>query len=166
MDYPKSVPGVGLVGGKFVDENTATGQQGSLIPSAWGNAVTDEISNVIKDAGDEPAEGDVSQLQKAIRKIVAGAFGIGQAYLHDASGRYVAGITYTNTKTRPMWVRLRLAVGGGSVGSARIWVNGVEAAFGVGDSSNPLVLNTLVPAGVTWSFTVLNISSYALSVLE
>lgn len=33
---PKSVPGVGLVGGKFVDENTATGQQGSLIPSVWG----------------------------------------------------------------------------------------------------------------------------------
>lgn len=71
MDYPKSVPGVGLVGGKFVDENTATGQQGSLIPSVWGNAVTEEISNVIKDAGDVPAEGDLSQLQKAIRKIVA-----------------------------------------------------------------------------------------------
>lgn len=71
MDYPKSVPGVGLVGGKFVDENAATGQQGSLIPSAWGNAVTEEISNVIKDAGDVPAEGDLSQLQKAIRKIVA-----------------------------------------------------------------------------------------------
>ncbi|MGD9759114.1 MAG: hypothetical protein AB7U71_16500 [Comamonas sp.] len=71
MDYPKSVPGVGLVGGKFVDENAATGQQGSLIPSAWGNAVTEEISNVIKDGGDEPVEGDVSQLQKAIRKIVS-----------------------------------------------------------------------------------------------
>ena len=71
MDYPKSVPGVGLVGGKFVDENTATGQQGSLIPSVWGNAVTEEISNVIKDAGDIPAEGELSQLQKAIRKIVA-----------------------------------------------------------------------------------------------
>lgn len=71
MDYPKSVPGVGLVGGKFVDENSATGQQGSLIPSAWGNAVTEEISNVIKDAGDVPVEGDLSQLQKAIRKIVA-----------------------------------------------------------------------------------------------
>ena len=71
MDYPKSVPGVGLVGGKFVDENTATGQQGSLIPSVWGNAVTEEIRNVIKDAGDVPAEGDLSQLQKAIRKIVA-----------------------------------------------------------------------------------------------
>lgn len=71
MDYPKSVPGVGLVGGKFVDENAATGQQGSLIPSVWGNAVTEEISNVIKDAGEVPEEGDLSQLQKAIRKIVA-----------------------------------------------------------------------------------------------
>ena len=71
MDYPKSVPGVGLVGGKFVDENPGTGQQGSLIPATWGNSVTEEISNVIKDAGDVPAEGDLSQLQKAIRKIVA-----------------------------------------------------------------------------------------------
>jgi microcystin-dependent protein len=70
MDYPKSVPNVGLVDGKFVDENTTTGQVGSLIPSAWGNAVTDELLNVIRAGGDEPAENDNDQLLAAIKAIV------------------------------------------------------------------------------------------------
>ena len=56
MDYPVSVPGVGLVGGKFVDEDAAVGQIGSLIPAAWGNAVTDEIVAVIEAAGLTPSE--------------------------------------------------------------------------------------------------------------
>lgn len=67
MDYPKSVPNVGLVDGKFIDENTVTGAVGSLIPSAWGNAVTDEILSVVKAAGIVPAEGTNDQLLKAIR---------------------------------------------------------------------------------------------------
>lgn len=67
MDYPKSVPNVGLVAGKFIDENTLTGAVGSLIPSAWGNSVTDEILAVIKAAGIEPAEAETDQLLKAIR---------------------------------------------------------------------------------------------------
>ena len=70
MDYPKSVPNVGLVNGKFVDENTATGQVGSLIPAPWGNAVTDELLNVIRAGGDEPAENDNNQLLAAIKVIV------------------------------------------------------------------------------------------------
>ena len=70
MDYPKSVPNVGLVNGKFVDENTATGQVGSLIPSSWGNAVTDELLNVIQAGGEQPAENDNDQLLAAIKVIV------------------------------------------------------------------------------------------------
>lgn len=66
MDYPISVPGVGLVGGKFVDENPATGQQGSLIPAAWGNAVTEEIKNVLISAGLVPSELALDQLAKAL----------------------------------------------------------------------------------------------------
>jgi hypothetical protein len=69
MDYPNSVPNVGLVAGKFVDENTATGQVGSLIPAAWGSAITDEVLNVILAASLVPAEADLTQLLKAIRVI-------------------------------------------------------------------------------------------------
>ncbi|MFH7365615.1 phage tail protein, partial [Pseudomonas syringae pv. tagetis] len=51
VDYPKSVPGVGLASGKFVDENQANGTNASLIPAQWGNAVTQEILNVMNGAG-------------------------------------------------------------------------------------------------------------------
>lgn len=71
MDYPKSIPGVGLVDGHFVDENPATGQVGSLIPAAWGDAITQEILNVIKAAGMVPSEANVSQLAAAVQAIAA-----------------------------------------------------------------------------------------------
>ena len=102
MDYPKSVPGVGLVNGKFVDENTATGQVGSLIPCSWGNAITDELLNVIRAGGEEPVEGEHDQLVAAIRAIVLDtipeeeirttldAYGITDAYTKD--------VTYTKTE--------------------------------------------------------------------
>ncbi|MGR4038274.1 phage tail protein [Pseudomonas sp. 910_21] len=70
MDYPKSVPSVGLVNGKFVDENPVTGQVGSLISSEWGNAVTDELLNVIRAGGKAPAEAEHDQLLAAIKAIV------------------------------------------------------------------------------------------------
>ena len=67
MDYPKSIPSVGLVNGKFVDENPVAGTPGSLIPSAWGNSVTDELLSVISAAGMTPEEGKNDQLLKALR---------------------------------------------------------------------------------------------------
>lgn len=70
MDYPKSVPSVGLVGGKFVDENQATGVVGSLIPSQWGNAVTDEMLAVIKAAGLAPDEANNGQLLAALQDML------------------------------------------------------------------------------------------------
>lgn len=69
MDFPKSVPGVGLVGGVFVDENPATGRAGSLMAAAWGNAVTEELLAVIRAAGIEPSEEDNSQLLEAIEAL-------------------------------------------------------------------------------------------------
>lgn len=69
MDYPKSVPSVGLVNGKFVDENPVTGAPGSLIPAAWGNSVTEELLGVITGAGMVPDEADLGQLLLAVRKI-------------------------------------------------------------------------------------------------
>lgn len=73
MDYPVSVPGVGLVGGKFVDEDAAVGQIGSLIPAAWGNAVTDEIVAVIEAAGLTPSEADNTQMLQAMRELATTA---------------------------------------------------------------------------------------------
>lgn len=73
MDYPKSVAGVGLVDGKFVDENATTGQVGSLIPSAWGNAVTDEILAVLAAAGIVPDEAKFNQLALAVQALIGAA---------------------------------------------------------------------------------------------
>lgn len=73
MDYPKSVPSVGLVDGRFVDENPVAGTPGSLIPAVWGNSVTQEILNVITGAGLTAAEADTGQLLKAIQSIVGNA---------------------------------------------------------------------------------------------
>nr|WP_279653364.1 phage tail protein [Pseudomonas morbosilactucae] len=56
--------------GKFIDENPVTGQVGSLISSEWGNAVTDELLNVIRAGGEEPAEAEHDQLLAAIKAIV------------------------------------------------------------------------------------------------
>jgi len=67
MDYPKSVPGVGLVNNQFVDEDPVNGTPGSLIPAAWGNAVTKELLAVIEAAGQAPSEANVAQLLLAIR---------------------------------------------------------------------------------------------------
>jgi hypothetical protein len=66
MDYPKSVPSVGLVNGKFVDENPVTGTPGSLVPASWGNGVTQEILNVLAAAGITPEEQKTDQLALAL----------------------------------------------------------------------------------------------------
>ncbi|MGE1173706.1 phage tail protein [Pseudomonas sp. BW7P1] len=73
MDYPKSVPSVGLVDGRFVDENPVAGTPGSLIPAVWGNSVTQEILNVIAGAGMTAVEADNGQLFQAIQSIVGKA---------------------------------------------------------------------------------------------
>jgi len=70
MDYPKSIPGVGLVNGGFVDENPIAGSPGSLIPAAWGNSVTQEILNAIKAAGLTPDEARTDQVATAIGALV------------------------------------------------------------------------------------------------
>lgn len=136
-----------------------------LIRAAVANA-TETLRGVLRIATQVEVNAGADDSVAVTPKKIAGAFGIGQTFLQDASARYTAGITYTNTKARPMWVRLRLSVVNGTVGATRIWVNGIEAAFSNGDSSNPLAVNALVPAGATWSFTNTSISSYAISVLE
>lgn len=73
MDFPKSVPDVGLINGKFADEDPLAATPGSLIPSAWGNAVTLEILNVIEAAGLDPNELNTAQLLAAIEHFASGA---------------------------------------------------------------------------------------------
>jgi hypothetical protein len=105
MDYPKSVPNVGLVGGKFVDENTATGVVGSLIPSVWGNNVTDELLSVLSAAGIAPSEAETDQLLKAIRSktllLTQPLFDATKAaatteFVQQAAGNLSGGLTVAN----------------------------------------------------------------------
>lgn len=70
MDFPKSVPGVGLVNGMFVDEDAVTGRAGSLIPAAWGNSVTRELLGLIERAGGTPNEADLTQVADAVQTLV------------------------------------------------------------------------------------------------
>ncbi|MGX9570796.1 hypothetical protein [Pseudomonas sp. CFBP 5748] len=73
MDFPKSIPSVGLVDGKFVDEDLVAGTPGSLIPAQWGNAVTEEVLNVITSGGLVPNEDNNAQLLAAITMKIAAA---------------------------------------------------------------------------------------------
>ncbi|MGO4326653.1 hypothetical protein AB4Z48_17640 [Cupriavidus sp. 2TAF22] len=85
MDYPKSVPGVGLVDGKFVDEDATIGRIGSLIPASWGNAITDEVLAVCAQAGIAPDETKRNQLVQAIMALLPRG-GHGQCRLSVVSG--------------------------------------------------------------------------------
>ncbi|MHB2246495.1 glycine-rich domain-containing protein [Pseudomonas fitomaticsae] len=123
MDYPKSVPGIGLVNGKFVNEDVVGGLPGSLIPATWGNSVTDELLNVVKSAGLEPSENDATQLLQAIRKISqAGedkhAADIGAANLYMAN--YVPAIT-----TLKDGLALRFTAGNANTGASTFAPNGL-----------------------------------------
>jgi hypothetical protein len=129
MDYPKSIPGVGLVNGGFVDENPLAGSPGSLIPAAWGNSVTQEILNAIRAAGLTPDEARTDQLATAIGALVdfsklkntpttLAGYGI-----TDAVGRLLAvrqieavGITVYKPNPRAKRIRVRLVGAGGSGG--------------------------------------------------
>lgn len=97
MDYPKSVPAVGLVNGRFVDENPATGMPGSLIPASWGNAVTEEVLGVIKAAGLKPSESKNNQLLESLTTLGLGQLlpvsALPRATVDTADGRVVVSST-------------------------------------------------------------------------
>lgn len=123
MDYPKSVPSVGLVNGKFVNEDVVAGLPGSLIPATWGNSVTDELLNVVKSAGLEPSEADATQLLQAVKKLSqAGedkhATDIGAANLYMAN--YVPAVTALKDG-----LALRFTAGSANTGASTFAPNGL-----------------------------------------
>lgn len=143
MDYPKSVPNVGLVNGKFVDENTATGVVGSLIPSAWGNAVTDELLAVIAAAQLAPAENNNGQLLEAIKGLTGGRL--------IAVKVFTAPGTYTPTPgTKAIRVRL---IGAGAAGGGAVATNASQIAVGTGGCNGSYAegFYTAVPASAAVS---------------
>jgi len=73
MDFPKSVAGIGLVDGKFVDEDPVTGRVGSLIPASWGNSVTQEVLSALTAAGIVADETKTDQLRDAILRLAGTA---------------------------------------------------------------------------------------------
>lgn len=66
MDYPKSDPDVGLVGGKFTDGDPASAVPPSHDPASWANLVTDELLNILVAFGVTPAEANNHQLIDAL----------------------------------------------------------------------------------------------------
>lgn len=75
MDFPKSMPDLGLVDGRFTD-GTLDGTVAPSVDSAvWANAVTDEILNVIRAGGLTPKETEVNQMAQAIMNILPARLG-------------------------------------------------------------------------------------------
>jgi hypothetical protein len=123
VDYPKSVLSVGLVNGKFVNEDVVAGLPGSLIPATWGNSVTDELLNVVKSAGLEPSEADATQLLQSMKKLSqAGedkyATDIGAANLYMAN--YVPAVTVLKDG-----LALRFTAGNANTGASTFAPNGL-----------------------------------------
>ncbi|VVN40611.1 pyocin knob domain-containing protein [Pseudomonas viridiflava] len=157
MDYPKSTPSVGLVNGKFVDENPVTGTPGSLIPAQWGNSVTQEILNAMAAGGEKPDEAKTDQLAKAIAQISIGTQskqsyrGAGFGYtasetlLPDIAGHWhrinVDGITLTLPSKANVGVGKSVTFHNASFGVATIKASGTEIISLYGSGSNTLQLN-------------------------
>ncbi|MBA6065717.1 gp53-like domain-containing protein [Pseudomonas mosselii] len=172
MDYPKSTPGAGLVDGRFVDENTTTGQPGSLIPASWGNGVTEELVNVIKAAGLEPDEAAHDQLLRSIRSMLSGDFkravrvattaAIGLDGLQVIDGVQLAAGDRVLVKDQPSkalngiwlaqanaWRRADDFSGGGDVGG------GLVVAVAAGTTYGPSVWQLVTPGPITVGVTEL-----------
>ena len=131
MDYPKSVPSVGLVDGRFVDENPVAGTPGSLIPAVWGNSVTQEILSVINGGGLVASEADTGQLYKAIQSIVGKASPMRSQITHIAASKLLEA------------QELGLVLIDGSPGAVTVTLPVADAGLGVRDVIVRRVDNTV-----------------------
>lgn len=146
MDFPKSVPSIGLVDGKFIDEDSLAGTPGSLIPSVWGNSITLEVLNVIEAAGLAPSELDLTQLLQAIRLIGqsgAGNFGA------DTGAANVYAVAYTPAIPALVnGLRLRFKAKTANTASSTFSPNGVVAKPLVGLGLSALQGGEIVANGL------------------
>lgn len=164
MDYPISVPSVGLVDGKFVDEDAVTGRQGSLIPADWGNAVTQELLAVIAEAGLEPDEQNNGQLREAFLGIIAREINELEEQMQrlpldtsfiDVTALRAFNTTYTNNRPYEIEVALNLLSVAPGVFQAEVQVDGSRylivtsyaAVAGTGNGAS-----FPVPPGKTYRF--------------
>lgn len=136
MDYPKSVAGVGLVDGKFVDEDQVNGTPGSLIPAQWGNDVTEEILNVVREVGDVPAEATKNQLVGAIwkmfRSATAGATELLRGVLRVGTQPEVDAGALDDVAVTPKKLRAGFAISLGNTGFIALptWLGGLVIQWG------------------------------------
>lgn len=153
MDYPKSVPNVGLVNGKFIDENTVTGAVGSLIPAAWGSAVTDELLAVITASGLEPDERDLKQLSSAISRIIDRAQ---HGVLTDigAAGAYAAVNPIPLTALPSTGHVQRVRIANANPGASTYEPDGLAAKPIYGLGLQPLQGGELLPGVATFVYLV------------
>lgn len=144
MDFPISVPSVGLVGGKFVDEDPLAGTPGSLIPAQWGNAVTLELLNVITAAGLAPDEQDNTQLLSALRLI-----GRAPTLLVDtgAANAYTAANSPALTALPATGYMQKVRIGNANTGASTYAPDGLAARPIYGLGLQPLQGGE-IPAGV------------------
>ncbi|WP_432721302.1 hypothetical protein R0381_002560 [Jeongeupia wiesaeckerbachi] len=133
MDYPKSVPGVGLKNGKFTDGNPLTGEVASLDPASWANGVTDELLAVISDSGLTPSESIQTQLRDALRNKyadltrtgTAGAINFRNKLINGNFDFWQRGTTYNytsgiSTHCADRWYLANIGTFGASTGLSRM----------------------------------------------
>jgi hypothetical protein len=148
VDYPISVPSIGLVGGKFVNEDPLGGTPGSLIPAQWGNAVIDEILKVITSAGLIPSEENNNQLLAAIKAVVVGV-GVTLGRLIGIGG-FTSSSAYTpGLGTTSVIVELQGGGGGGAAATAA-----AQASAGSGGSAGSYSKSRLQISSLTLPVTI------------
>ena len=126
---------------RFVDENLATGQNGTDFLAADATAFQEEIMAVIEQGGGLGGNaGDLTQLLQAIRLMLRGAL--------QGSQRFTRLLAYTNSgifqpPADALWARVRLVGGGGGGGSGQGNLGG--AGGGGGGYAEAIIPLPLIP---------------------